>query len=128
MEKSIIDMMIRIKNGYLARLSTVEMPYSNFSEAVLKKILDLKYIKSYSISEKKFKSLIIELLYEDGNPRMTDIKIFSTQGRRWYISHKNIKRVLGGFGNSVISTSKGIKTDIEAKAEKIGGELLFNIW
>jgi small subunit ribosomal protein S8 len=128
METSIIDMIIRIKNGYLARLENVILPHSKYKEELAKKLLQLGFIKKFEVSEGKIKNITLELNYEDGIPKFTDVKIFSKQGRRWYITHKKIKKVLGGMGCSLISTPKGIKTDKEAREQKIGGELLFNIW
>lgn len=125
MQNSIIDLIIRIKNGYLARKENIEIPYSHMNEETLKKLESLKFIKSFKLEGKKF---IAELLYKDNQPAMTDVKIFSRPGRRAYISYKNLKPVLGGFGYSLISTSKGIFTHLEAKKGKLGGELLFSIW
>src|SRR3990167_8294650 len=98
MENSIIDLIIRIKNGYMAR------------------------------KEKKKKSMTIDLAYEEDKPAISDVKIYSKPGMRLYISYKNLKPVLSGFGYSILSTSHGIMTDREAKKAKLGGELLFSFW
>lgn len=125
----IIDLIIRIKNGYLAENDTVISPYSKFREAVLKKIQNLGYIKSYHIEEKEGKKEIqISLKYIKKNPAFTDVRIFSKPGRRLYQSVHNIKPVMGGYGYAILSTSQGILTNIEAKNKNIGGELLFYIW
>ncbi|MEK7523063.1 MAG: 30S ribosomal protein S8 [Patescibacteria group bacterium] len=128
MENSIIDLVIRIKNGYMARKATIESPHSKYKEAILKKLKDLKFIESYSIKGEIKRNIIINLSYEEGNPAITDVKIYSKPGMRLYISYKNLKPVLSGFGYSVLSTSKGIMTDREAKKAKLGGELLFSFW
>ena len=128
MHNSIIDLIIRIKNGYMARKESVESPYSNFKEAILKKLAALKFIKSYSVSGEIKKNFTIELLYQEGVPAITDVEIFSKPGRRYYITNKKLKPVLSGFGFSLLSKSKGILTNKEAQKERIGGELLFNIW
>jgi len=128
MENSIIDLIIRIKNGYLARKNVVESPHSRFKEELVKKLIALNFIKGHKISGEKIKTISIELLYNGGIPAMTDVRIFSKPGRRLYVSSKSLKPVLSGFGYAIISTSKGIMTNKEAKKEKIGGELLFNIW
>jgi len=128
MKNSIIDLVIRIKNGYMARKATIESPHSKYKEAVLKKLLDLKFIEGYTVQGEIKKNIIISLSYEEGTPAITDIKIFSKPGMRLYISYKNLKPVLSGFGYSVLSTSKGIMTDREAKKAKLGGELLFSFW
>ncbi|MDO8608971.1 MAG: 30S ribosomal protein S8 [bacterium] len=129
MENSIIDTIIRIKNGYMAHRDTIDTPHSGFKEEIVKKLLALKYIKSYTVSEEKIKkTMTIELLYHENVASLTDVRIFSTPGRRYYVSYKDLKPVLSGYGFSILSTPKGIMTNIEARKLKLGGELLFNIW
>lgn len=129
MTNSVIDLIIRIKNGYLAKKETVISPYSKFRENVLKKLFELKFIKNYQVTGgDKIKEITIELLYKNGVPALTDVKIFSKPGRRYYVSYHQLKPVLGGYGASILSTSKGILTNKEAYKLKVGGELLFNIW
>ena len=128
MENSIIDLIIRIKNGYMAKKEVIESPYSKYKEAVLKKLISLKSVKSYTVSGELKKNITINLAFEDGKPAISDVKIYSKPGMRLYISYKNLKPVLSGFGYSVLSTSKGIMTDREAKKAKLGGELLFSFW
>lgn len=121
-------MIIRIKNGYLARKEVVVLPHSKFREAVLKKLVEIGFVKGYKTKDKPFKSIEAQLLYKNGNPAMTDVKIFSKPGVRYYVSYKDLKIVRGGLGFSILSTPKGILTNVEAKREKVGGELLFSIW
>ena len=128
MENSIIDLIIRIKNGYMAKKETIESPYSKYKEAVLKKLVDLKFIKGYKVKGEIKKNMIIDLAYEEGKPAISDIKVYSKPGMRVYISYKNLKPVLSGFGFSILSKSRGIMTDQEAKKAKLGGELLFSFW
>lgn len=128
MEQSVIDLIIRIKNGYMAQRETVDSPYSTFKEEVLKKLVSLKFIKEYNIEGEGIKTLNMTLLYHDKAPALTDVAIFSKPGRRYYVSYKELRPVLSGMGHSIISTSQGIKTGREAKKEKIGGELLFSLW
>ena len=130
MNNSIIDLIIRIKNGYLAKKEHIESPYSSFQEEVLKKLVSLGFVKEYQVEvqNQKTKQLKIELLYEAGAPTFTDVKIYSTPGRRWYVSAKDLKPVLGGFGAAIVSTAKGVMTNSEAKKVNLGGELLFEIW
>ncbi|GAB4219038.1 MAG: 30S ribosomal protein S8 [Candidatus Microgenomates bacterium] len=129
MENSVIDLIIRIKNGYLAGKEQVMASYSNFKEEVLKKLKQLKFIKDYEVKQEgKLKKLIVQLLYIEKNPALSDVKIFSKLGRRYYVSYKDLKPVMSGYGYSILSTPKGIMTNKEARIKKIGGELLFNIW
>jgi Ribosomal protein S8 len=127
MGNSFIDLIIRIKNGYLARKEKVEVLSSNFNLRILKKLKELKYIKDCSEKEDG-KKIEVELLYNNNQPALTDVKIHSKMGRRIYRGYRELKPVLNGLGFSIISTSKGILTNVEAKKLKVGGELLFDIW
>lgn len=129
MNNTIIDLIIRIKNGYIANRQRIESPYSKMREEVLKKLTALKFVASYKIEKDDvFKKIVIELNYQDGIPALTDVKIYSKPGRRWYVPVKKIQRVFGGLGASILSTPKGILTNKEAVKEKTGGELLFEVW
>ncbi len=122
------DLITRIKNGYMAGKDSIESPYSKFREQVIKKLITLRYVKSYETVGEIKKNMTITLNYDNGIPALTQVKIFSTSGRRWYVSHKDLKPVLGGMRYSIISTPQGILTNIEARRKQVGGELLFNIW
>ena len=125
---SVIDLIIRIKNGYMAKIENVDCPYSKYREAVLVKLKQLEYIDTFDISGDKQKKIHVKLRYEDGVRALTDIKLFSTPGKRMYIQYRKIKRVKGGMGHALLSSSKGIITGDQARKERIGGELLFYIW
>lgn len=129
MNNTIIDLIIRIKNGYIANRESIECPYSKLREEVLKKLAALKFIKGYKIDKSvTFHKFIIELKYENGIAALTDVKIYSKPGRRWYVPAKKISQVFGGLGASILSTPKGILTNKEARKEQTGGELLFEVW
>jgi len=123
-----IDLIIRIKNGYMARKEVIESPYSRMREEILKKLTEFKFVKSYKITGDKFKKITIELLYENTIPVFSDVKVYSRPGSRYYVSYRDLKPVLSGYGFSFISTPKGILTNKEARKQKLGGELLFSIW
>ena len=125
MNNSVIDLIIRIKNGYMARKESVEITYSKFNLEVLQKLVKLGYIKNCENKEGKIQ---VELIYIDRKPVITDIQIFSKPGRRFYVSYKDLKQIMGGLGYSLLSTSKGILSNKEARKIKVGGELLFSIW
>jgi len=125
---SVIDLLIRIKNGYMARRKSISSPYSKFREAILSKLKSLGYIKDYSVSGDIIKTFDVTLQYNDTEPAITDVKIFSKPGRRMYTNYQDITYVKGGMGHALISTSKGILTGQEARKMHIGGELLFHIW
>jgi small subunit ribosomal protein S8 len=95
---------------------------------VIEKLAKLGYVKGYKIEGDKVKKIIIDLAYDAGASKFTDVKIYSTPGRRWYIKSKELRPVLGGLGFSILSTPDGILTNIEARKKNIGGELLFDIW
>lgn len=125
---SVIDLIIRIKNGYMVKRERVESPYSKYREAVARKLKELGFIENYVVVGETKKTIIVDLRYEKGTPAMTDVRIFSTPGRRMYQPYRDVKSVKGGMGHALISTSKGIVTDHEAKESRVGGELLFHIW
>lgn len=123
----IIDLIIRIKNGYMAEKYRISSPYSKFREEVLKKLVKLGYVKDYHVTGEIKKTMSIELVADD-SARFTDVRPMSTPGQRLYIAADDMKPVMSGLGYAIISTPKGIKTNIEARKEHIGGELLFHIW
>lgn len=128
MQDSAHDLIIQIKNAYMSGKGTVDVSYSKYKEAVLKKLLALGYIKAYEVEGSVVKRIHVELLYHEGVPTVTGVKLFSKPGRRYYVSYVHLKPVLGGLGSSILSTSKGIMTNKEARKLKVGGELLFEIW
>lgn len=125
---SVIDLIIRIKNGYMAKRERVESPYSKYREAVARKLKELGFIENYVVTGEIKKTITIDLRYDKGTPAITDVRIFSTPGRRMYQAYRDVQSVKGGMGHALISTSKGIVTDHEAKKSRVGGELLFHIW
>ena len=127
MHNSFTDLIIRIKNGYMARKETILVKKSRFNESILKKLKELNYVASYEQAEDAH-YYEVSLKYDEGMPAVTEVRIFSKPGRRYYVSYKDLKPVIGGMGYSVISTPKGIITNLEAQKEQVGGELLFNIW
>ncbi|MCX7996342.1 MAG: 30S ribosomal protein S8 [Patescibacteria group bacterium] len=121
--------MIRIKNGYMARRSTVDAPYSSFGAAVLDKLKTIGFLEGYEITGETIKTITIKLSYdEDMNPAFTDLELVSKPGQRIYVAVDDLKPVLSGFGYSILSTPKGIMTNVEARRARTGGELLFKIW
>jgi small subunit ribosomal protein S8 len=125
---AITDLIIRVKNGYMSGRDSITSPYSKYREELLKKLVSLGYVKEYSVTGDIVKTVTMKLAYKDGVPALTQVKIFSTPGRRWYVASKDMKPVLGGMGYSILSTPQGILTHVEAKKKNVGGELLFNIW
>lgn len=121
------DMLIRIKNAYLAKHASVEVPKSKLKLGILTLLTKLGYIKS--VREAKSGILIVDLIYVSDLPIMTNVKRISKPGLRRYTSVFELKLMKrGGLGYFVLSTPKGIKSHVEAQKEKVGGELLFKIW
>ncbi|OGK13438.1 30S ribosomal protein S8 [Candidatus Roizmanbacteria bacterium RIFCSPLOWO2_01_FULL_38_12] len=125
---TVADFIIRLKNGYMAKRDSVDVPYSKLNESMLTKLKALKYINDYDIEGDKKRTLKVKLKYDEDVAAITDVKIFSRPGRRWYVNYKDIRPVLGGMGTSLVSTSKGVMTAAETKKNRIGGELLFSVW
>ncbi len=124
----IADYLTRIRNAAKAKHKTVDVPQSKLKESISKLLKDKGYIKDYSVvTTEKFPVLRVQLRYlSNGEHAIKEITRVSTPGRRVY-EGKNIKRYLSGLGLSVVSTSKGLMTDKEARAAGVGGEVLFRI-
>lgn len=128
MNDPVIDLIIRMKNAYMTKNEVMSSPHSSYREAVLKKLQEIGYVKSYEVTGDVVKTIEIQLNYEKGVPAFTDVQIVSKPGKREYVSYKDLKAVMSGMGYSILSTPKGIMTHKEAKKNKLGGELLFLIW
>ncbi len=127
--QSVIDLIIRIKNGYMASRTEVTVPVTKVKLEVLKKLVASGYIASYEVEEDGHKRIAtLKLQYENKRPAMMDVKIMSKPGRRIYVQSSEIPKVVNGIGICILSTNNGILTGKEAKKANVGGELLFNIW
>lgn len=128
MNDPIIDLIIRLKNGYMSRKNAVEVHYSLYALTVLEKLKKLGYVADIVVAGDIKKTITTKLLYKEGDPAVTGVVIHSKPGKRMYATYRKLKPVLGGIGYSFLSTSKGIMTDKESKKNKLGGELLFSLW
>lgn len=125
----IADMLTRIKNAYMARKESVIMPYSKVKESIAKVLIEHKYIKDAQMQEiEGKKNLMVTLSYMGKTPAMTDVKRVSKPGLRKYSKVDTIKRTLGGYGITIVSTSQGVMDDKSAKKKNIGGEVLCQVW
>jgi len=122
------DMLIRIKNGYLARKNVVEVPYSRMKEEIAKLLVKEGYLKKFKIENLKFKILKLELKYEGKRPAIEEVKRISKPGVRIYAKAREIPKVKYGFGITIVSTSKGIMTDSQARKKNLGGEVICQVW
>lgn len=122
------DMFIRIKNAQMAGHDTVSIPYSKFKHDILKALERAKYIGKVERRGKRVRKILeVELIYRDENPAISGIKLISKPSRRLYTSYKDLRSARHG-GVVLLTTPKGVMTDKEAKREKVGGQLLAEIW
>ncbi len=129
MTDPIADLIIRIKNALMARKTSVRVPYSRVKQAIATILLQEGYVTSVEVVENTpFKELDITLRYVGKLPAVNDVKRLSTPGRRLYSPAHKIPRALGGYGITIVSTSRGVMTDKTARKENVGGELLCQIW
>ena len=126
----IADMLTRIRNGLIARHDSVTMPASNMKKAIAKILLDEGYIKSVDYIDDGLQGQIkIALKYVQGKESVIKgLKRISKPGLRIYARSSEIPKVLGGLGIAIVSTSKGVMTDKEARNAGVGGEVLAYIW
>ncbi len=125
----IADMLARIRNALMRKKEFVDIPFSKFKLTIIKILKREGYILDYAIIDLKPAPIIkVFLKYKDGEPVIHELKRVSKPGRRIYVNSKNIPTVINGLGIAIISTSKGVLTDKEARKENVGGELVCTIW
>lgn len=125
MSDKVGDLLIRIKNGYMASLPEVSSPYLKLSMAICQLLKDEGFIEKFEQGERDIK---ITLKYENRKPVLTDVKRISKPGKRVYTGTKLIPRVYNGLGFAIISTPKGIMSDKQARKENVGGEIMAFVW
>ena len=130
MSDPLADMLTRIRNASSARHSKVDIPASKIKVNLARILKSEGYIKNYKLlKDQRHGILRIYVKYDEANQGViTGLERVSKPGRRVYVKKRDIPFVLNGMGISVLSTSKGILTDREARKENVGGELLCNIW
>lgn len=127
---SIADMLTRIRNAQIAKHETVSVETSIMKKAIAQILLDEGFISAFEeVDNGKFKDIVITLKYVNKNQKViTGLKRISKPGRRIYASCEDLPKVLGGLGICIVSTSKGVMTDREARKLGIGGEVLAYVW
>ena len=130
MSDPLADMLTRIRNASSARHSKVDIPASKIKVDLARILKSEGYIKNYKLlKDQRYGILRIYVKYDEANQGIiTGLERVSKPGRRVYVKKRDIAFVLNGMGISVLSTSKGILTDREARKENVGGELLCNVW
>ena len=126
----VADMLTRIRNANTAKHESVDVPASNLKKAIAQILLDEGYIKSFEIVEDGTQGIIrIQLKYLAGKEKViSGLRRVSKPGLRVYAGADELPRVLKGLGIAIISTSKGVMTDKNARANHVGGEVLAFVW
>lgn len=126
---SVSDLVARIKNGCMIKRSTISTPSSKLREGILQILKDEGYISGYAkTKDSSFDKIEVSLKYKNATPVINELQVVSKPGRRIYCSAKEIPLVKNGLGMVVISTSQGILPDYKARAQNLGGEVLFKIF
>ncbi len=141
MTDPIADMLTRMRNALERQQPTVAMPHSNVKVAIAEVLKNEGYIESFEVvpgdaaataTQSKFPTLVIRLRYVGGRrerrPVITGLKRVSSPGRRVYVGKREIPWVLSGMGVSILTTSRGVMTDQNARRLGLGGELLCKVW
>ncbi len=125
----IADFLTRVRNAVGARKKFVDIPSSNMKVQLTQILKDNKFIKDFNVIEDNKQNIIrIYLQYINGESSITGMQRISTPGLRKYTGKDEVPKVLGGLGVSIISTSKGLLTDKQAKLQSVGGEIVCYIW
>lgn len=124
------DMLTRIRNGQMAHLAVVDCPSSKHRKAVLDTLVREGYIRGYSETQQGCGQAMlgIELKYTEGSPTIRKIERVSKPGRRVYMGVEKLPRVFNGLGISILSTPRGVLSDNEARAQRVGGEVLCRVF
>lgn len=126
----IADLLTRIRNALTAKHETVSVPNSKMKKAIVDILVNEGFVKSAEVVENDGKSdIVITLKYGAKNEKViTNLKRISKPGLRVYCGYEQLPKVLGGLGIAIVSTSKGVMTDKQARNSKIGGEVLAYVW
>lgn len=126
MQDTIADMLTRLRNGQSATKQSVTMMASKLKVSILKVMQDEGFINGYEVvdGDNNKKSLVVDLKYKDNKPVIELLKRVSRPGLRVYVPSDELPKVYGGLGVAIVSTSKGVMTDREARRLGLGGELL----
>jgi small subunit ribosomal protein S8 len=130
MTDPIADLLTRIRNGLGAKKSFVELPSSSLKVEVAKILKEEGYILNFKVTEDGKQGILrLDLKYSsDGRPVIEGLRRESSPGRRVYLGRDDIRPVLGGLGTGILTTSRGVLTDKQARREGVGGELLCTVW
>ncbi|MCP4387879.1 MAG: 30S ribosomal protein S8 [Gammaproteobacteria bacterium] len=127
LQDPIADMLTRVRNAQKANKVSVVMPASKQKARIAAVLKGEGYISDYKVSEDNLKQLIIELKYYQGKPVIEEVRRISRPGLRIFKSKDDLPSINGGLGIAIISTSKGVMTDSQARAEGFGGEVICSV-
>ena len=124
------DMFTRIRNGQMRLLNTIDVPASKFRSQILEILKNEGFINNFRLEKKEDKKniLIIDLKYFEGSPVIKEIKRISKPGRRVYSRAVSIPKVQNGLGVAILSTSKGVMSDDDARKNNLGGEIICRVF
>lgn len=128
MTDPIADMLTRLRNASMARKAEIILPFSKIKLEIAKILQKQGYLTEIVKESKPWPHLVLVLTYRGKDPVLQHIKRLSTPGHRAYASYQDLPKVLNGLGFWILSTSKGMLTDGEARRAKIGGELICEVW
>ena len=128
MQDPIADLLTRLRNAQKSGHAELRMPHSKAKAAICQVLQQEGYIQGYSVDEGVKRALQVQLKYRDGVPVIEEIQRISRPGRRVYRGHAHLPKVRGGLGIAVVSTSKGLMTDRDARRQGIGGEVLCTVF
>ena len=123
------DMLVRIKNAIARNYKKVELPSSNFKVKIADILKNEGFIKDFKINKENNKFLLsLELKYHSGNPVISTFERVSKPGRRIFSSADGLPKINNGLGIAIVSTPKGVMTDIDARKQKVGGEIICKVF
>ena len=122
------DMLARIKNSQMRNHKTVKLPSSKFKIKLAEVLKSEGYIINYKVTEETKAILEINLKYNSGNPVISSIERISKPGRRIFSSAESLPKINNGLGIAIVSTPKGIMTDIDARKQNVGGEIICKVF
>ncbi|MDB6131406.1 MAG: rpsH [Verrucomicrobiales bacterium] len=128
MTDPISDMLTRIRNANQALLPSLEMPHSKMKESIARILKDEGYITDVSVDGTPIKKLKLKLKYDGRKAVIEGLRRISTPGLRRYSGANDVPRVRAGLGISILSTSQGLMTGVEARKKNLGGELICYVW
>jgi small subunit ribosomal protein S8 len=123
------DMIARVKNAQARKHKKVELPSSKFKSKIADILKNEGFIKDFKISTEEKKNILsLELKYHSGNPVISNFERVSKPGRRIFSSADSLPKINNGLGIAILSTPKGVMTDIDARKQKVGGEIVCKVF